>query len=135
MQVKALYLPPTTLLRYNTSRNPWTREEAFRDTRLVFVIWDTNTTDLYQHQVQWMNISLKEDLGVSIHLSFHRTCMKNHHHMNIDLHHHIFHSCQGGRSPYSRKENNSSRENRSPGEIGNIIIHVHLHSTQPYMHF
>lgn len=65
-QVKSLYLPPTTLLRYETSRPPWTKEEAFRDTRLVFVVLDTTFNNSSFSEVQWMNISLKEDLGVSI---------------------------------------------------------------------
>ncbi|XP_050727563.1 uncharacterized protein LOC127004154 isoform X3 [Eriocheir sinensis] len=62
IKVEALYLPPTTLLRYETSRPPWTKEAAFRDTRLVFVVLDTNSSNSYS-EVQWMNISLKEDLG------------------------------------------------------------------------
>ncbi|XP_045131177.1 uncharacterized protein LOC123516133 isoform X2 [Portunus trituberculatus] len=60
---KVLYLPSNTVLRYNTSRSPWTKEEGFRDTRLVFVILDGNGTDQSLREVQWMNISLKEDLG------------------------------------------------------------------------
>lgn len=70
LQVKALYLPPTTLLKYETSRPPWTKEAACRDTRLVFVVLDTDTTNVSFSEVLSLNISLKQDLGVSSHSYF-----------------------------------------------------------------